>query len=133
MAGLLRAYGFFLTGLFWLPRPSLSGICRNVASPATQYKSATSTIALIMSITVHQCPSNRFPGRCCRKDFRERCAKGTRKAHRKVVGNSGFPFHEKAGLVFQRMSNYRPSCGEAPCKPVTSLAGARRVRTSLSF
>ena len=65
-------------------------------SSNSQYRRATSTIALILSITVHQYPSNRFRGRCCRTDLRERRAEGARKERERrtwpgqVIGQSGY-------------------------------------------
>ena len=119
-----HAYGFLLTGSFWLSRPNLlkENTCKHLLpcgkSSNSQCRSATSTIALIISIAVHQRPSNRFRGRCCRTDFRERRAIGTRKAH--------VAREEKTGFLFQRMSGCRPSCGETPCKAVSNLASACR-------
>ena len=76
-----HAYGFFWTALFGFHGQAFlrkQGTCCNAASPATQYRSVTSTIVFIISITVHQCQSNRFRGRCSRTDFRKKFAKGAR-------------------------------------------------------
>ena len=97
--------------------------CCSAASPATLSTEAPPVLLLSssvsLSIHVHQIASG--------ADVAERIfAKGACKERErrtwpgKVVGHSGF--REKASFLFQRMSNCRPSCGEAPCKPVTSLA-----------
>ena len=106
-----HAYGFFLTGLFGLHVQAF--LRRHVRArggmwqvqPLSEQKCYQYfTIAHIISITVHQCPSNSFQGRCCRTDFRERRAKGARKERErrtwpgKVVGHSSF--YEKPGLLF---------------------------------
>ena len=100
-----HASGFFLTGLFWLSRPSFpkktrAGTCCNVASPATLRAEELPVLLLSssvsLSINIHQTASG--------ADVAERIfAKGARKERERrtwpgqVVGQSGF--YEKPGFA----------------------------------